>query len=235
MFLYQLAESLPVAFSLAHTHARNVLQLFERNGICHGHLLHRHVLENDVRRHVKPFGHVFTQLFEHDIQVGVEGRTTAVARLFHKIVFKVSVFHNHERLRLLDETTSCGSKFQQAIVLHVLFQVSRDKRLVYHGVPNFVVFVFACTEIFQLVVLVRHKVVGRPTLNEVHNIVTSKIFLYGQNSLQNDEQRLLCLAFGFGVQAIVAVMTIVFRIIFAEIVEQHFAPTHRRFCIGGRF
>ena len=105
----------------------------------------------------------------------------------------------------------------------------------YHGVPNLVVFVFACTEVFQLVMLVRHKVVGRPTLNEVHNIVTSKIFLYGQNSLQHDEQRLLCLAFGFGVQAIVAVMTIVFRILFAEIVEQHLAPTHRRLCIGGRF
>ena len=235
MFLYQLAESLPVAFGLAHAHARNVLQFFERNGICHSHLLHRHVLENDVRRHVKPFGHVFTQLLEHDIQVGVEGRATTVARLFHEIVFKISVFHNHERLRLLDETTSCGSKFQQAIVLHVLFQVSSDKCLVYHGVPNLVVFVFACAEIFQFVVLVRHKVVGRPTLNEVHNIVTSEVFLYGQNCFQHDEQRLLCLAFGFGVQTVVAVMAIVFRIFFAEIVEQHLATTHRRLCIGGRF
>ena len=147
MFLYQLAESLSVAFGLAHAHAGDVLQFFERNGICHSHLLHRHVLENDVRRHVKPLGHVFTQLFEHDIQVGVEGRATAVARLFHEIVVKILVFHNHERLRMLDETAPCGSNFQQAIILHVLFQVSRDKRLVYHGVPNLVVFVFSCAEV----------------------------------------------------------------------------------------
>ena len=81
----------------------------------------------------------------------------------------------------------------------------------------------------------RHKVVCCPTLNEVDNIVASEVFLDGQNCFQHDEQRLLCLAFGFGVQTVVAVMTIVFRIVFSKIVEQHFAATHRRFCIGSRF
>ena len=103
------------------------------------------------------------------------------------------------------------------------------------GIPNLIVFILSRPEFFQLVMFVRHQIIGWPTLHKVDNIIASEVFLYGHHGFKHNEQSLFCLSLGFGMQTVVAVMTVVFGVFFAKIVKQHLAPAHRRLCVSGRF
>ena len=108
--------------------------------------------------------------------------------------------------------------------------VARNHSLTNHGVPYLRRHVLACTEVFELFVVMAHDVVGCASLHEVDDIVLAERLLHGDDSLQHYQQRLLAVALHLRMQTVVAVAAILVRIFLAEVVQQHLASAHR--CLG---
>ena len=69
------------------------------------------------------------------------------------------------------------------------------------------------------------------TRNDVYDVVFLKLLLDGLNNVKHQLDLVLCIHFRLGVQAVVAVATVLLRIVFTEIVEQVFASARCGFSI----
>ena len=86
-------------------------------------------------------------------------------------------------MRRLDKAASGGRNLQQSVALYIFLDVPGYDGLSDDGAPELFVKVLARTELFQLVVVMRHDVVGPPPLNKVYDIFLPEILLQGQDGL----------------------------------------------------
>ena len=110
--------------------------------------------------------------------------------------------------------------------------ISSYHALTYHRVPCLGRHVLPSAKLLELVVMVRHDVVGGATLDEVDDIVLTESLLQGKQRAQHYEQCLLAVALHLRMQTVVAIATVVLRIFLAEVVQQKLAAAHRRLSIG---
>ena len=75
--------------------------------------------------------------------------------------------------------------------------------------------------------LMSHDIIRSLSADKVNDVVGTEVLLDHLNSLQHNQQRLLGLNLGLGMQTVVAVLTIVLRIFLTEVMEQHLTATNR--------
>ena len=172
---------------------------------------------------------------KHGRERGVEGAGAPLARECVVVVVELVVFHHHKRAWVLDELLAGGGHLQQAVVLHLLLQVAHDERLADDGVPYLRILVFARAKLLQLIVVVGHNLVGLAASDEVDDIVGAEVLLDGQDGLEGDDQLVGCFNLRAWVQAVVAVVAVVFLILLAKVVQQHLPSAHAGLGVGRRF
>ena len=133
MASYQFAELLAITLRLALPHSGDVLQFLERNGIhgCHG--LHGTVLEYHVGRNAQYLRTLATQVAQLLQQRFVEHGSTFLG--FGFVVAELRILLEVERFRRCHELLACLGKFEQTIVLHLLFYIARQYALFHKGMP----------------------------------------------------------------------------------------------------
>ena len=177
ILLYQGHEFLAVAARLTGAYALDVLQVVERYGVNRSHLLQRYVLEDDIGRQSGTLADLLAQVFQHGVERRVESRAHAFVAVFLLVFVELVVKYNHERLGIFHELLARRGKFQYAVVLYVLLQISCDKGLTDDGVPQLRVHILARTELFKLVVLVGYDVIGVLAFYEINHIIRAEVFL----------------------------------------------------------
>ena len=69
--------------------------------------------------------------------------------------------------------------------------------------------------------------------DEIHDIVSAEVFLYGNNGFQGYDHLVHSFNLLPWMETVVAVAAIVFVILLAKIVQQHFSSTNGSLCICG--
>ena len=155
-----------------------------------------------------------------------------VVSLFVGIVGEVGVFDVCERLRIANVALSGCRHLEQTVAFDVLMYVSGYHSLPYHWAPRLRRHVFASSELFKLVVMMRHNVVRCASFDKVDDVILTESLLNGKQRTQHNEQCLLAVALHLGMQTVVAVAAIVLGVLLAEVVQQQFAATYRRLGIS---
>ena len=219
-------------FHLSLTHTLDVLQLIECDGVVSRHLLQRHILEDHIRWALHLLRHFLTQISQHRTQHGVEGTdaTFMLRSLF--ILIKLSILHDHEGVRLLQELLTGSCHLQQTVVLYLFLQITGNQGLTNHWVPYLLILVGTRSEILQLLMMMSQNLIGLLTCDKVYDIVAAEVLLHRQDSLERCHQLIFCFYLRLWMQTVVTVATVVFRIVLSEIVQQHLTTADRGLRIG---
>src|SRR3712207_329912 len=154
-------------------------------------------------------GHVTTQIFQHDIERLIEHSSRGLARVIIVIILKFRVLNYHERRWRLHKTLTGSRKFQQTVVFHILFNITGDNRLAHDRTPQLGRLVFSFSELLKRFMAMRHYIIGSTALNKVNDVLGSEILFQSMNGSQNDKQCVTGLYPLLGMQAVIAIMTII--------------------------
>ena len=161
MLAYQIAKLFSVTFCLPGTDTRNVLQLLYADRIHRSHRLQRRILENDIGRHIQLLGHFLTQVQQRIEQRRVCHACTSSGTAYNLlgIIFKLIVFRNHERFRLLHELTTFCRQLQDAVILNLLLQITGYQCLPDYGIPKLFLMFVTASETLQIGMLMSDNLV----------------------------------------------------------------------------
>ena len=161
MLAYQIAKLLSVTFCLPCTDSRYVLQFLYADRIHRRHRLQRRILENDIGRHIQVLGHLFTQVQQRIEQRRIRHACTSSGTAYHLfvVIFKLIVFRNHERFRLLHELTPLCRQLQDAVILNLFLQITGYQCLPDDSIPKLFLMFVTASETIQISMLMSDNLV----------------------------------------------------------------------------
>ena len=145
------------------------------------------------------------------------------------------VFGDGERFWIFQIFLAGLCQTQYTVVFYLFGYVT-----VYHGLANHGVqqrhFVAGngteCVEFFEVVRFDFGRLFAAQNVDDDFGF---EFLFAGGDGFEHGAEQLLCLNLFFGVQTVVAVAAVLFGVLFAKVVEQHFAAAYRRFGVGGCF
>ena len=141
----------------------------------------------------------------------------------------------HQRIGVLHIAETLWSDFQHTELLNFLDQQFFDYCIADHGFPIQLTSVDTFAVLLQLVMFIDTRVcVGAPH-DYVDNLLCFESLLHGKDCLKHIHHLFLGLNAGLGVQAVVAVATVVLAVFLAEIAQNIHASAHGTFCIRHNF
>ena len=214
----QLDKLLAVTLGFALAHTWNQLQFIDGDGIGCSHGFERRVLEYNIGRQLEFWRCLLAHTLEDAEQFAINGAGAAT----HLIVLhcrEVTVLGNHKWWRSLKKVPAALGNLEHSIVLDVAVYKSSYDALCDHGIQETWRLVLLTAKDVELVVKVGLHLVSGLTRHHIYHVVGFEFFFQLNNCLKGITQLGTCLYALARMQAVVAIVTVVFGILLAKIMK----------------
>ena len=215
-------------------HTRDILQFIQGDGIGRRHRIKGRFLEDDVCGQTVLLGNLAPQVLEDAEQLAIDSAAATHMQFLVKHLGILVILDNPEFLTTAQERLAFLGHLDDAIVLDVLGEIIGKHTLPDNRHEELLVTFLGTAEDLQFVVLVALYLGRGVTHHHMGDIFGLEALPQGEYRINGGTQLLSRLDAFLGLEAVVAVATVVLIVGLAEVVQQGAPAAHRRLGIVAR-